>query len=251
MRLSTPRWVSRATVAIGVLLATSATAYPASAQDDVAAPNRLELSVDGTTFSPELSRPLFENTPRLVPGESVADSLWARNSSAEPAVVSLYAVGAVSTLPADIPAADGFQVLASSPDGLVSTTALTDLAPCAALAQAVLSPGQAAELRVQVALPETSGNVSQEQSVSMSFVVDLRAVDGGGARCGADPDPSSGPDPAPSPGPAGENPPIAAPGDPALGQPNSPLPRTGSEVLPVLIIALLCVSVGTWMRRAA
>lgn len=239
-----------AAVQRGVLIGAAAawafalTVGPAVAQDDDGQRNRLELSNNGTDFTSTLPQGVFSDPPLLVPGESAKDTLWARNSSGESAVISVYAVDSTSTLPANVSEADDFQVSVSAQGAARTTTPLASLDPCVALTSATVGPGEEAKIALRVGLPLSSGNISQRQSVSMDFVVDLRAAEGGGQRCGSSPEPSEPGGPA-DPGMA------PTPGSGSTGGPSlDSLPRTGSDVMVLLSLGLLALLAGGALRRA-
>lgn len=54
-----------------------------------AAPDRLELSPDGSTWSTTLERPLFQDAPALVPLGSISGTFYVRNASEVPARASV------------------------------------------------------------------------------------------------------------------------------------------------------------------
>lgn len=162
---------------------------PAAAADEPG----LELSRDGRTWSPALSGPLLDEDARIVPGGSTRADLWVRNSSAETTTMSVITRGARSTVPSDAAAHDDFRVRVAG----------TRVPPeqdegCRVLTTEPLDPGERQRVPVSVHLPSASGNVSQEESVTMSMRVHLvagRAGDpcdpGDGGR---DEDPDSGDD---------------------------------------------------------
>ncbi len=252
-------------VAIAALASLGTAGAHAQEENPGASINRLELSSDGSNFAPSLSEPLFPEPFLLVPGQSVSDSLWALNTSEETAIVSLYPTEIDSTLPESTSPDDDFRVGARTQQQDATSFSVAELDSCIPLAQAVLAPGEDAEITIAVALPFTSGNVSQQQSISVDFVVDLRPETGGGERCGPDPnpdpipdpDPNPDPDPGPSPdpGPPGVDPgpgalPIAQPDSPSVVPDNDPLPRTGNDVLPLLLLGLVAIVGGAALRRA-
>lgn len=206
---------------------------PAIAQEDTPS-DRLQLSLDGTTYSASLPGPVFADPPLLVPGESATDRIWALNASAEPAVLSVYVVDLESSLPADVSVTDDFRVGGGVPGGETSGAPAADLDPCTPIAQAELGAGEDAPLALWVALPVASGNVSQRESLSLDFAVDLRSADAPGTRC----DPPTPTDPVEQ-----------RRGDAGSSSPEGPLPRTGSDVEPLLLAALLALLAGVSLRR--
>lgn len=58
----------------------------------LAANDYLQFSVDGQTFTPTVSGPLFSQSFTYVPGATAASTLWVRNNSSEPASLSSAAV---------------------------------------------------------------------------------------------------------------------------------------------------------------
>lgn len=243
------------TVAIAAFASLGVAGAHAQEDSPTANINRLELSSDGTSFAPSLNEPLFPEPFLLVPGQSVSDSLWALNTADETALVSLYPTEVESTLPESAPPADDFRVGAQTQQQGEISIAVADLDPCVPIAQAVLAPGEDAEIAIVVSLPFTSGNESQQQSISMDFVVDLRPETGGGERCSPSPGPGPTPDPIPDPEPPGLKPgpggPLAQPDASTVDPGNEPLPRTGIDVLPILLLGVVAIVGGAALRRAA
>lgn len=144
----------------------------------------LELSRDGRTWSSSLSGALLDEDVRIVPGGSTSADLWVRNSSGTTTTMSVLTRGARSSLPADVAPRDDFRVrVAGTPVPGAGTH------PCRVLTTQPLAPGEAQRVPLSVALPSTSRNISQDESVSLSLRVHLVAGEAGDPCAGDSPDP--------------------------------------------------------------
>ncbi len=108
----------------------------------------------------------------------MTDTLWARNTSSEAVVLSLYAVDTDSTFPEGVSAADDFQLVGPASSTPATRTSIARVDPRAPIARAILAAGEDTEIALRVGLPESSGTRSQHQSVSIEFVRDFRAWSG-------------------------------------------------------------------------
>lgn len=107
-------------------------------------------SSDGVQYSPAVPE-LFGSSPKLVPGESLAEDLWVRNEN---------------SLTVDV------SVAGLAPAG-VGEDARVGLTPSPAV---TLQPGEAAPLPLLLWLPESAGNESQDRTWAVRLRVHAREV---------------------------------------------------------------------------
>lgn len=143
-----------------------------------AAPDRLELSSDGVTWTATLTEPVFADTPALVPLGSVAGSFYVRNASRMPARVSLELIPpvppdalaehlSVSTRIGPVRASQ--PVAPPSPDGCrTSVTGTT------------MRPGDWQRVDVGLHLADLDGQTAQGATTELSLVVHLTQATGRG-----------------------------------------------------------------------
>lgn len=147
----------------------------------------LELSRDGRTWSSSLSGALLDEDARIVPGGSTRSDLWVRNSSGTTTTMSVMTRGTRSSLPAGVAPRDDFRVRVAGTQVPGAGTR-----ECRVLTTQPLAPGEAQRVPVSMALPSTSRNISQDESVSLSLRVHLVAGEAGDACAGDAPDPGEG-----------------------------------------------------------
>lgn len=167
-------------VVLGVAAALSASVVapgPPAAAADAPPPGTLQLSTDGRTWTSAGDLEVFPDAGAVAPGAGIADSLWVRNASSDPARVGLVLTWA----PAD-PAVEGDRVLAAAlraqaDDELVTNGEVWDAG--------VLSPGASREIRLTIDLEPASGNESRSAQGALATTVRLtQAVDGASDRGG-------------------------------------------------------------------
>lgn len=109
---------------------------------------QFSFSTDGVGYSPAVPE-LFAGSPRLVPGESVAEELWVRNEN---------------TVAVDV------SVAALSPTGAGEASRVR-LTPSPVV---TLQPGEAAPLQVRLWLLASAGNATQNQRWTVRLRVSAR-----------------------------------------------------------------------------
>ncbi|WP_368499422.1 hypothetical protein [Herbiconiux sp. A18JL235] len=146
----------------------------------------VEVSSDGTRFSGSLDLPLFESTPTVVPGDSVARTLWVRNAGELPGVLRLSVVDGwwTSDAFADellLSAEAGHALsgaVADSGAGSPDTVAvpLTRGGECAVLLSGgVLEPGGTVAVRVAVTFAASAtGRTGHDAHAGFDLVAGLR-----------------------------------------------------------------------------
>lgn len=120
---------------------------------------RLAYSADGVGFSQTVPA-IFENTPKLVPGESVEEKLWVRNDYD----VAVDVVVGAPVLTAGGPGAAEQHVsvpVGQAPVEVEPSTIVT------------LDPGASGTVLVRLTLPETAGNTSQGQAWPVNLQVNI------------------------------------------------------------------------------
>lgn len=209
----------RMALAAGLVMSSAAVAPPASADVPAGTDDELVLSVDGSSWAPDIGTALFGEDFVWVPGDVEAGTLYARNISGEAATATATVVLDAGADGSATALADELHVrtrLGSGPwtDGVRS-------------ADVVLGPQEVLPIDVEVAFDPAATNASMRQSVGLDVLVTLAGdVAGGGVD---DPGAGAGPD-------AGQRGPGA-------------LPWTGANlVLPALVAAGLVI-LGFWLHR--
>lgn len=198
----------RRTALVAVLVAGSAAALPASAAVPAATDDRLVLSVDGRTWSPDVTTPLFDPGLVWVPGDVETGTLYARNESGEDARAAASVVLADGEGAA---LADELQVrtrLGAGPwtDGVRS--AVIDL-----------GPGEVLPIGVELAFDPNATSAPKLRTVEIDVVVTLSTAGLGG--------------------PGSDVPGAGGPGGPGG------LPRTGVDLLLPAVVAVAAVLLGS------
>lgn len=205
----------RRTALIAVLVAGSAAAaLPAHAAVLAAADDRLVLSVDRSTWAPDVTTPLLDPDLVWVPGDVETGTLYARNVSGETAsaVATVHLDGGPDGAGDPLVEALNLRVRTGSgpwTDG--PTTTITDLAP-----------GEELPIGIEVEFDPAATNVTQLRTAELDVVVTLSALGPGG---GGD-------------------------GVPGAGGPGI-LPRTGADLLLPLLLAVGAVVLGVLVRKGA
>lgn len=150
----------------------------------------LELSRDGRTWSTSLSGALLDEDVRIVPGGSTRADLWVRNSSDRRTTMSVLTRGISSSLPTDVAPRDDFRVTVAG-----TRVPGSEVRGCRVFTTRPLDPGERQRVPVSVALPSTSRNVSQGESLTLSMRVNLVAGEAGSPCTGEAPGPGEDPDP--------------------------------------------------------
>ncbi|WP_369373556.1 hypothetical protein AB1046_06530 [Promicromonospora sp. Populi] len=152
-----------------------AAALPALAAVPAVSGDELVLSVDGRTWAPTVTTPLFDPSLVWVPGDVETGTLYARNASGEQA-------RAVVTVLVDGDAALVEQVRVRTRLGSAAWTdgLRSDVAD--------LTPGEVLPIGLEVAFDPAATNASQQQTARIDVVVTLSAAgpdEGGSADPGA------------------------------------------------------------------
>ncbi|MFV0259536.1 MAG: hypothetical protein ACK5PP_13955 [Acidimicrobiales bacterium] len=175
-----------AALPVVVLLVTAAPA-PASAADG------LSFSRDGSTWTAELSEPLFGPAIRWVPGDARIERFSVRNDSSLDVLlhVDLLDTGldellGTGDLRVEVRVGDGAWTGTDTPGG-------------GRLGSERVGPGGVQTVDVRVSMDPAATNVSQVQNLDLRFAVTL--TDDPGEVPDPDPDPTPDPDPDPDPGP--------------------------------------------------
>lgn len=160
----TRRWAGVVGVlAVAVVLLPLPAAHAASG-------GQLGLSIDGRTWTRNLTRPLFDPTIRWVPGDVRTASFWARNQSSDPGRLSIRVTGGPATSLArtgNIRVRVDGRTVALSGSGTVVTDRL-------------LQPGRRQRVPVSVAFLGSSTNPSQARQLGVRFLVRLTQAGIGG-----------------------------------------------------------------------
>ncbi|MFD2794696.1 hypothetical protein ACFS27_14150 [Promicromonospora vindobonensis] len=217
---------ARCAALIALLVACVAGVLPAHSAvlvDAPDGPDRLVLSVDGSTWTPDVTTPLLDPDLVWVPGDVATGTLYARNVSGEDATaaVTVHLDGGPDG--AGDPLVDELDVRVRTGSGPWTdgpTAAITDL-----------PPGEELPIGIEVRFDPAATNASQLRTARIGVAVLLSAVgpgpDGGGADSDRDPG--------------------ATPGEDAPGS----LPRTGANLLLAALVAVGAVALGVFLRGAA
>lgn len=195
----------------------------------------LLVSTDGVHFSAELAGGLFGGSGLLVPGDSVASSLWIKNPTGAPAALRVSARD-VTFSSGDI--ADGVTMSAwdSGTDTTLSAT-LRSVAECQIIVPSqAIAAGATMEMIVKYTMADFAGAVGQNESASLGLKVAMRDAEAG-----------------PFPLSACEDEGVLVSSNPALpsslpGSLPSSLPTTGTEfVVPLLAAGGFLVGIGLFL----
>jgi len=191
------------------------------------------VSTDGAHFAPTLASGLFDFAGPLVPGGSAATSLFVKNPTDRPVLLTL---GATDIRFSNREFADALSVIVTSrsPDGRSATArplTLGTAAECGVLvAGEQLGAGGTARIDLALAMADVTGSVAQDQSAAFDVHVSLWDA--------AAPSPTDACD-----GPGADLPGLSSRGgDPAHDNrsPAAPtqswLAHTGSDVWPPLLV---------------
>jgi len=129
--------------------------------------DRLQLSRDGVHWQPALDGPLFYKPIYWAPGDALTTSFWVRNPSDDAALLSITLVsGDTGTL-----LATGDATVTATANG--QSVSLANVGRSRTASVQLLRPNQPTRVDLTVALPATSGNISQDKSASIMLDVEL------------------------------------------------------------------------------
>lgn len=143
-----------------------------------AKPDRLELSPDGVTWSPTLTRPLFQDGPVLVPLDAAVRSFHVRNASKVPARVSVEVLA-----PSGGSELQRYLQVSTSIGSVSATDELRRIGRdrCRVIVTGpTMRPGSSERVDVGLRLPDLPGKVAQAQSVDLGLSVRLTQVNPAG-----------------------------------------------------------------------
>jgi hypothetical protein len=213
----------RTLLAVGILIASAwgaAVATPASA-----ATPEIVVSADGSTFGAGVTTQLFDDLALIVPGDSMASSIWVRNQSTGTALVRV----AVTDLVIPSPEFGSAVTLSSTMNGFTHISSLGSLQNCQVVVQAQSIPaGATVKVDFEVLMSSaTSGSNAQGQTASLGFIVTAHDFAAG-------------------PFPDANGCAVSTGGGSGTGGASAPsLPWTGvGELLPTIFVALACIGLG-------
>ncbi len=137
--------------------------------------DEIGLSLDGSSWTSELKRPLFEPRMRWVPGDTETRSFWVRNQGPTAASVRI-AVRADD--PDGLLARDDIVIEARMHGG--TWLPLPDAGASSALTDDVMAQGDRLQVDVRVAFDPASTNQSERNLLPLIFVVRLTQAGPGG-----------------------------------------------------------------------
>ncbi len=138
------------------------TASPAVAEGE------LQLSRDGTTWTTDLSDPLFDSTVRWVPGDTRSSSFYVRNVTSQQ---GRLAVDILDTTTTELIDTGDVSVDAQGAGG--AWTAVTEAGTHRLLSDGVVPGGETRRIDVTVSFAATSGNNSQVKTLPLHLRVQL------------------------------------------------------------------------------
>lgn len=215
------RVAATAGAVLGVLC--GGAAAPASAAGDT-----ILVSTDGVHYSTAISGGIFEGVGVLVPGDSVASTLWIKNPTSAPAMLR------ISTRNVAISSAEfASGVTMSSWDSKTDTTrkaALQNVAECGIVAPAQeIEAGESIKTVLRFTMSDLDGSTAMKEGVRLDLMVAMRD-----AAAGAFP-----------PGACEDNGVLISsnPGH------SAPLPSTGTDPAAPLIGGGLLLGIGAFLLR--
>jgi len=157
------------TAALAVILALVA-AEPAAAADEI------QLSDDGVTYGSNLAAPLIPGLPVLVPGDTLSESFWVRNSGPSQAYLTVTLENATWT---SSQLADALTVGASAPGNAGHTVALSNSTTCTVLLQNhVLNAGDDVRVTMALTLGDLTGLDGQSATAGLDAGIRLTETAG-------------------------------------------------------------------------
>lgn len=219
--------------ALGLLIWLITVGLPATAH---AADNVL-FSTDGITWSPNPPM-LFPDTGRIVPGDTITDSFWVRNSSPGPAYFQILADITLADPLATVPNESAqLKLIVSDLDesGELLATSQANLGDaCINILTRAVAQKASRQITTTVALPWSATNAMRLQAIEIPLTVRGSQVNvpAQNGTCVSPPMVESGPATNPRP-------PAKKPTNPTS---HRPLPQTGSPLGLYSTATLLCLS---------
>ena len=128
------------------------------------AAGELELSRDGTSWSPDLSEPLFDSNVRWVPGDIRSSSFFVRNLTSQQGRLSMDILDTAATELIDT---GDISIDAQGAGG--AWTPATQAGIHRLLSDGVVPGGATRRIDVTIAFDPASGNYSQLKSLALHF----------------------------------------------------------------------------------
>lgn len=196
-----------------------------------AAPDIVQVSPDGVTYSANYSGSVFTTIAKMVPGESQNGSLYVRNASSTPGFLRIVLKDVTFS---DQDFADALTMSATTPDQRGTDTPVTLAEPCWVLLDGAVVPGGASvRVNMVATIGQLDGLRGQGATASASLGVSLSDISPGSlspTNCGAaDLDVPLTPRP-----PTGQVTPGTGQTDPTPGQSGGIIPTPPNPDLPVL-----------------
>lgn len=252
--------VTAASTLVAVAALTATPALIANALSDPAGTGSLAVSDDGITFTESPDFTLFESAGVVVPADTAEQSVWVRNTAAQPGRLRIDLTH-VTTDNTDLASALGLavQVPGATPATRVTASTVIEVGSCVVLTdEVILQPGETlkldATLLVSPDLGSQPGDQGREGTRSqVGFELDasiadpaIPAVPDHGAPCSAAPTPTpTAPEPTPTtpvPTPTTPGPTPSTP-TPTGTQGPTPLPATGTAIPEAAMIGALVLLV--------
>lgn len=153
---------------VGIALALG----PTPAQAETPAGTPVLVSADGSDFSSTLSTGLFDFAGPLIPGGSAAATLFVRNPTDRPMVLTLEATDVTFS---NQEFADALSVIVTSAGSTAAPVAVGTADACASLlADSRLLAHATTKIDLALAMADVTGSVAQGQSAAFDVRVSLR-----------------------------------------------------------------------------
>ena len=178
MRVSPSRAAGRLAAAVLATGVVGAIVLGSGASPAAAAPVDLLISTDGIHFASSLEGGLFDGLGTLVPGDSIASSLWIRNPTSAPAEVRVSARN-VTVSTELFAAAVNMDAWDSGTDATRSRT-LGALAKCEIIVPAQrIAAGATIETLVTFTMADLRGVSGQGENANLDLFVAMRDAEAG------------------------------------------------------------------------
>ncbi|MBU8579132.1 LPXTG cell wall anchor domain-containing protein [Brevibacterium luteolum] len=211
---------------------------------------KIQVSVDEQNYSDRMPRGLFDSIDRIVPGDTIHDGLWLKNTTTDAINVTVQLRWSGPENPTALD-----DVLTVGLNGDTTTAGQLRAQPLTVdLGQ--LNGQATTKVDATAALPLSADNSTQREYLQLELVLQLSGEDAPSPTPTDDPgdDPTAGSTPGPTSEPTGQ--PTGEPTDGPTSQPeptatqpphdddNSPLPRTGAEIAILAVVGLIIIAGG-------
>ncbi|MBI5161757.1 MAG: hypothetical protein HY996_10160 [Micrococcales bacterium] len=172
---------TRAAIGAGALVLAAVSIGLTGVAPARAAGSGISVSLDGVSYAPSLSAPLF-GASRLVPNDAITRSFWVRNDAPSAGYLRLTLRDPTTT---NVDFADALSLRADLDGWPGETVALQSARPCSRLSEGpVIAAGTAARVDLTAALGDLDGLHGQGGTAAFTVVVSLSGEPQGLGRSG-------------------------------------------------------------------